>query len=77
MLLNFLFTYLALSGTTQGVAAANIKGALVPKAKSLQSSAQIANQGKILAAKVKNRAIDILATKVRHFGPTYSKTGNN
>jgi len=40
----------------------------------LQSARKYAIQGKMQAANVKKRAIDMFATKVRHFGPTYSST---
>jgi hypothetical protein len=69
-----LISYLALSGTTHGVAIARMNGTLVPIANSLQSSAQSAIQGRREAARVKNRAIDMLATNVLHLGPTYSRT---
>lgn len=41
----------------------------------LQSARKYAIQGKMQAANVKKSAIDMFATKVRHFGPTYSNTG--
>lgn len=67
-------THLALSGTNQGVAIAKAKGTLVPIANVRQSSAHNANHGSNEAASVKNRAMDMFATNVRHFGPTYSRT---
>lgn len=67
-------THLALSGTNHGVATANTKGTLVPIANVRQSLAHNANHGNKEAARVKNNAIDMFATNVRHFGPTYSRT---
>lgn len=66
--------HLADSGTTNGVNTANSNGADVTIASSFQSSHQIAIQGKMEAANVKNKAMDMFATNVRHFGPTYSRT---
>ena len=40
----------------------------------LQSAKKYAIQGKMHAANVKNIAIDMFATNVLHFGPTYSNT---
>lgn len=74
---SFFSNYLALSGTSQGVAAAMMKGALMPRAYLLQSSAHSAIQGSRLAPRVKKMAIDMFATNVRHFGPTYSRTVKN
>lgn len=39
-----------------------------------QSATANAIHGRTEAAKVKNMAIDMFATNVRHRGPTYSKT---
>lgn len=66
--------HLADSGTTNGVKTANNNGADVTIANNFQSSHQIAIHGRMQAANVKNNAIDMLATNVRHLGPTYSRT---
>lgn len=68
------FTDLADSGTHQGVKIARTKGTEVTMQSILQSATSNAIQGKMLAANVKKMAIDMLATKVLHFGPTYSNT---
>lgn len=65
---------LADSGTHHGVKTAKSKGAEVAIHNILQSPKNQAIQGRILAANVKNNAIDMLATNVLHFGPTYSST---
>lgn len=65
---------LALSGTNQGVNTAKINGDDVITQKILQSETYSAIQGRTQAAIVKKIAMDILATNVRHLGPTYSKT---
>lgn len=67
-------SYLADSGIHHGVKIERAKGADVAKQSILQSPIYKANHGKIHVAAVKNNAIDIFATNVRHFGPTYSKT---
>ena len=72
--LRYRLTYLADSGTSQGVRSEIINGADVTRHRVLQSATAIAIQGRMQAAKVKNIAMDMLATKVRHFGPTYSNT---
>lgn len=69
-----LTSHLALSGTKYGVKIANASGNDVATTVYLQLARKYAIQGKIHAANVKNIAIDIFATNVRHFGPTYSRT---
>lgn len=49
-------------------------GADVMMAKSFQSATYRAIQGKAHEAMVKKIAMLMLATKVLHFGPTYSRT---
>ena len=66
--------YLALSGISQGVRQATIKGNDVIIENILQSATYKANHGSMTVAIVKKIAMDMFATKVRHFGPTYSKT---
>lgn len=66
--------YLADSGNTHGDERARISGAEVTMDRILQSAINHAIHGKIQVAKVKKRAMDMLATKVLHFGPTYSNT---
>lgn len=68
--------YLADSGTNSGVNTAKIHGAEVTIARIFQSANAKAINGKADAAAVKKIAIDIFATNVRHFGPTYSRTNN-
>lgn len=51
-----------------------INGIEVTRARVLQLAIYQASQGRAHVAIVKNIAIDMFATKVRHFGPTYSKT---
>lgn len=66
--------YLADSGMHQGVKIESAKGAEVAIHKVLQSATYNANHGNMQVAAVKKIAIDMLATNVLHFGPTYSKT---
>lgn len=68
------YQYLALSGTDHGVATANRSGTEVTTASHLQSAKNQAIHGNKQDANVKNKAIDMFATNVLHFGPTYSKT---
>uniref|UniRef100_A0A1Y1LKW0 Uncharacterized protein n=1 Tax=Photinus pyralis TaxID=7054 RepID=A0A1Y1LKW0_PHOPY len=67
-------SHLADSGTHHGVKTAKAKGTDVTTQSILQSSKYHAIQGSTHEAQVKNIAIDIFATKVLHFGPTYSNT---
>lgn len=67
-------SHLADSGTSQGVSNDKHKGADVTKVNSCQFFKYNAIHGSMQAAIVKNIAIDIFATNVRHFGPTYSNT---
>lgn len=67
-------TYLADSGITKGVKIAKMHGVDVTIANIFQSAKYKAMNGKAVAAAVKKIAIDIFATNVLHFGPTYSKT---
>lgn len=52
------------------------KGTLIIKVYVLQSATPRAIHGSKQAAKVKYTPMDMFATKVLHFGPTYSKTEN-
>ena len=70
------YHYLALSGTIHGVTAASASGTDVATHNILQSAKKYAIHGNKHAAMVKNKAMDMLATNVRHFGPTYSNTAN-
>lgn len=54
-----------------------IRGTDVTNDKILQSAIYQAIHGNMHVAKVKNMAIDIFATNVRHLGPTYSSTITN
>lgn len=56
---------------------ANASGTEVARHVIFQSAKKYAIHGNADAANVKNRAIDMFATKVRYFGPTYSKTEKN
>lgn len=70
----FVIAYLADSGTVNGANMTKSIGTDVAIANNLQLLIQKAIQGKTQAPKVKNIAIDMLATNVLHEGPTYSKT---
>ena len=69
-------SHLADSGTNHGVNMANAKGAEVTIANNFQSAKYKAIHGSAQEAIVKKIAIDMFATNVRHFGPTYSSTEN-
>lgn len=72
---NFLInSYLADSGTINGVASARRSGAEVAIANVFQSAIHRAIHGKRLVAIVKKIAMDIFATKVLHLAPVYSRT---
>lgn len=69
-----LLLYLALSGTIQGVMTARARGAAVTTLSQRQSATHSAIHGRLQDARVKKMAMLMLATNVRHFGPTYSST---
>lgn len=65
-------SYLADSGTTQGVTKAANSGTDNTIVNSFQSLTQKAIHGMINAPNPKKIAVPIFATNVRHCGPTYS-----
>ena len=67
-------TYLALSGTIHGVTTTSSRGTEVAMHSIFQSAMKYAIHGRRHVAIVKQMAIDMFATNVRHCGPTYSRT---